>query len=269
MNAFYNQKTVLVTGAASGIGRLLAEKLFYLNARLVLWDIDNVGLEEVKDDLGNSDQLLIQEIDVTDTEKIGQLADSLIEEDVIPDILVNNAGIVVGKKFVDHTPDEIHRTMMINTESLMQITLKFLPEMIKKGNGNIVNISSASGYIGNPNMSIYASSKWAVTGWSESLRLEMKKYKTGVCVTTVIPSYVDTGMFRGVTPPKLIPMMQPEELVNKIIVGVRKQKSKVQAPLMVQFVPLLKALLPTRLFDWLAERVFRVYHSMDTYKGRS
>lgn len=90
----------------------------------------------------------------------------------------------------------------------MHIALELLPEMILRGSGHIVNIASAAGFVSNPKMSVYVASKFAVVGWSDSLRLEMERNKTGVHVSTVTPYYIDTGMFAGVK--TLIPILKPE-----------------------------------------------------------
>ena len=113
-----------------------------------------------------------------------------------------------------------------------------------------------------------ASSKWAILGWSESLRLEMEQLKTGIGVTTVIPSYVDTGMFSGVKAPAFTPILTTEKIVDKMIHGIEAGKTEIRAPFIVHFTPFLKAVLPKKMFDWLAGSVLGVYHSMDTFKGR-
>ena len=117
-------------------------------------------------------------------------------------------------------------------------------------------------------MSVYAASKWAVLGWTESLQIEMKKLKTGVHVTAVIPSYIDTGMFDGVKAPLLVPILKTDDIVERMITGIAKKKRTIKAPFMVRFVPLLKSLLPASAFDWLAGNVLGVYSSMNSFKGR-
>jgi len=151
----------------------------------------------------------------------------------------------------------------------MWVVHAFLNEMIKRGSGHIVNLASASGYIGNPRMSVYAASKWAVLGWSESLRIEMEKLKTGVKVTAVIPSYINTGMFDGVKAPFLVPILETDDLVNRMLKGIAKGKNEIRAPFMVRFVPFLKSVLPAKAFDKLAGNILGVYSSMDTFKGRN
>jgi hypothetical protein len=117
-------------------------------------------------------------------------------------------------------------------------------------------------------MSVYAGSKWAVTGWSESLRIELEKMKKGVQVTTVQPGYIDTGMFEGVKAPLLTPILKPEKIALKIIRAVEKNKVTIRSPFMVKLTPFLKGVLPQRTFDFVAGKIFGVYSTMDSFTGR-
>ncbi len=270
MKTFYNDKTILITGAASGIGKRFAEKVSEAESvRLILWDRNPEILNEVRQDLQPQAEVHVSGLDVRDSELIQLEADHLIKENLVPDIIVNCAGIVTGKMFHEHTLSEIERILQINTIGSMWVARAFLNEMMKRGTGRIVNIASASGYIGNPRMSVYAASKWAVIGWSDSLRLEMDKLQTGIGVTTVIPSYIKTGMFEGVKAPLLVPLLETDEIVNLMLRGIAKGKKTIQAPFMVRWVPLIKAVLPDRIFDWVAGNLLGVYRSMDSFKGRN
>lgn len=268
MKSFYRNKTILITGAGSGIGREFADKVSQYGVTLILWDMDTESLQDFSSKLGDNTEVLISNIDVTDADQVAGEADQVIKSSFTPDIIVNCAGIVVGEYFEDHSSSDIINTLMVNCAGSMHVVKSFLPAMIKRGSGQIVNIASASGYIGNPKMSVYAASKWAVIGWSESLRLEMEQKNTGISITCIIPSYVNTGMFEGIKAPLLVPLLDTDVLVRKMLKGIKRKKFKVQAPFLVRFVPLLKTMLPRFIFDWLAGRVLGVYHSMDTFKGR-
>lgn len=270
MQNFYHNKTILITGAASGIGKRFAEKVSgFSDITLILWDRNPDILNRIKDGLSGRANVLTADVDVSDYSIIQSEAGALIAESIIPDIILNCAGIVEGKMFHEHTEQDIQNTISINTAGSMLIVKAFINEMIERGSGNIVNLGSASGYIGNPRMSVYAASKWAVLGWSESLRLEMQKLNTGVKVTTVIPSYIKTGMFDGVKAPMLVPLLETDDIVDKMMKGIAKGKHKIQAPFMVRFVPLIKALLPDTAFDWVAGNMLGVYRSMDSFTGRN
>lgn len=269
VSRYYQNKTILITGAASGIGRRFAEVISErADVTLILWDRNPDILEQVKEELNSRAKVSITSIDVTEADIIQLEAQRIIKQKMLPDIIINCAGIVVGKNFHEHSYTQINKTVQINTTGSMWVARAFINEMIERGSGQIVNLASASGYIGNPRMSVYAASKWAVLGWTESLQIEMKKLQTGVHVTAVIPSYIDTGMFDGVKAPLLVPILKTDDIVERMITGIANKKRAIKAPFMVRFVPFLKSILPASAFDWLAGNVLGVYSSMDSFKGR-
>jgi len=259
-----------VTGGAKGIGKLLGIMALEKGAEcLIVWDIDRNAMQVIKEQCRQRDlKCHTYCVDLSKTGEIEHHAQQVKEEVGAVDILFNNAGIVTGKPFVNQNFRDIHKTLAINIEAVMVTANAFLGAMISRGAGHIINISSASSLMGNPNMSVYAGSKWAVSGWSESLRLEMEGSQTGVKVTTVQPSYIDTGMFEGVKAPLLTPLLKPETIARKIIEAVKKDKILLREPFIVKITPFLKGVLPTRIFDIVAGRLFRVYESMNTFRGR-
>lgn len=268
MKSFYRNKTILITGAASGIGRAFAETVAPYGVTLILWARDPSPLLNFRKTVSSNTEVLVSAVDVTDATTIASEADQLIKGAFVPDIIVNCAGVVTGNSYFSaQGAEEIERTMRVNTVGSMLVVNAFLEQMIRRGSGQIVNVASAAGYLGHPRMSVYAASKSAVISWSESLRLELAELNSGVSVTCIIPGYVDTGMFEGVTAPRLVPLLETDALVQKMLKKIRKRRFKVETPLMVRFVPFLKVVLPRRMFDWLAGRVFRVYRSMDTFQG--
>lgn len=269
MTKIKNQ-TILVTGGASGIGRLLGERCLREGAsQLVVWDINEKKLAVAKQQLeqqGYNVHTYI--VDVSNPEEI-QTAATLTLTEVGPiDIIFNNAGIVVGKFFHEHSHAEISKTIDVNVLGVMHVARAFLPQMLERRQGHIINIASAAGLLANPKMSVYVGSKWAVLGWSESLRIEMEENKTGVRVTTVTPSYIKTGMFEGVKPPLLAPLLEPEEIVDKIIDAVKNNDILVTAPWSVHLIPILRGLMPTRVFDWFIGKGLGIYESMASFVGR-
>jgi len=265
------ESTLLVTGAASGIGRLLVERgLDRGAARAVLWDVNEEALVAVVDELREAGRTCFPYVvDVADPQAIHAAAERVLADVGPVDVIVNNAGIVVGKPFGEHDTGDIERTIRINVLGPMHVTAAFLPSMRERRRGHIVNIASAAGLLPNPSMSVYASSKWAVLGWSESLRLELEGEDRGVHVTTVTPSYINTGMFDGVRAPRLTPIIEPETIVAAILDAVEANRILLRAPFMVKLLPLLRGVLPTRVFDLVAGRLFGVYSSMDTFVGRA
>lgn len=261
-------KSILITGGASGIGKLMGEACLKKGAsKLIVWDVNESALEQcVKEFSVKGYKVVPYLVDVSNVDAIQKAADHVLNESNV-DVLINNAGIVVGKPFSEHSADEITKTLAINVEGVMQVTRAFLPSMIERKSGHIVNISSAAGMMSNPNMSVYAGSKWAVLGWSESLRIELESLKEDLHVTTVTPSYIATGMFDGVKSPLLLPFLKPQKIVDAIIKGIEKNKLFVRKPFMVNTLNFVKGILPTRIFDWFVGTVLGVYKSMDEFRG--
>jgi all-trans-retinol dehydrogenase (NAD+) len=262
--------TALVTGGASGIGYLTGRRLLEAGAaRLLIWDIDTQALERVTAELaGSGFSAAGAAVDITDLDGVRAAVHDLVTQGEAVDILVNNAGIVVGRDFVDHSHADIRASMAINALAPMHIALELLPDMIERGRGHIVNIASAAGLTPNPRMAVYCASKWAVTGWSESLRIEMERGRTGVAVTTVAPYYISTGMFEGVRSP-VIPILRPEYAARRIVEAIRDDRILLRMPRIVNVLPLVRGLLPARAYDRVVGRWLRVYETMSTFRGRS
>lgn len=267
-----SRKTILITGGAGGIGKLMASRFLAKKAaHVVLWDINEEALNKTVAEFKRDGyhQVSAYKVDVANTKEVEKTATETMLEHGAVDILINNAGIVPGKKlFSEHSAIDIDRTININTSAVMHVTRVFMPDMLRRKAGHIVNIASASSYIGNPNMSVYAASKWALLGWSESLRLEMETEKTGIQITAICPSYIDTGMFNGVSTPLLLPLLKPNDIVNKIINAIEKNQDMVMAPDLVNALPFFKGVLGRKLFDKFAGLI-GVYSSMSTFEGRS
>lgn len=205
-------------------------------------------------------------VDITNAEMVKETAARVKSEHGVVDVLINNAGIVVGKYFHEHTTREVEQTMAVNALAPMLVALEFLPAMMAQNSGHICNIASSAGLISNPGMSVYAASKWSVIGWSDSVRLEMKKLKKQVGVTTVTPYYINTGMFDGVK--SVVPILNPEKVARRIISAIEHQRIFLSMPWSVRFVRFFQGLLPVWFFDWFVGRVMGVYSTMDHFKGR-
>jgi short-subunit dehydrogenase len=262
-------KIALITGGASGIGKLMGIELLRKGLNiLVIWDFNEILLKATVAEFENEGYKVFSFIiNVMDTGSVITTAQKVKEEIGTIDILINNAGIIVGKYFLDHTHEDIDRTMGVNSAALMHITKEFLPAMVNMKEGHIVNIASAAGIVSNPKMSVYVASKFAVVGWSDSLLLEMRNAGTNVQVTTVTPFYISTGMFEGVKS-SVVPIVKPEIAVKKIIKGLEKNSRYVRMPGIIYWVPLFKGILPAFLFDIIVGKWFGMYRSMDEFKGR-
>lgn len=262
--------TVLITGGASGIGKLMGEMCLQQGARrLIIWDIDeNKAVALVTSLRSRGYEVHYNILDLEKTEAIIKAAKEVLEKFGAIDLLFNNAGVVVGKEFIHHTHRDIDFTTNINVNALMHVALEFLPAMISRKKGHIINIASAAGLMAVPKMAVYVASKHAVLGWSESLRLELETVSKNLHVTTVTPSFISTGMFEGVRSP-VIPLVTPEKAAKKIINAVKRNKLFVRMPGIVYLVPFIKGVLPQRWFDVVAGKWFGFYKSMNSFRGRS
>lgn len=264
---------VLVTGAASGMGRLYALRAAREGAEVViLWDVDADALAGTAVEVAALGARAVpRTVDLADRAAIAGAAREARAEGPLA-LLVNNAGIVRGAYFWDHAPDrDIALTMDINALAPMYVTLEFLPDMMA-GAGRprrILNVASAAGTVSNPRMSVYAASKWAVIGWSDSLRLELEQQGYGhLKVTTFCPSYISTGMFEGARGPLLTPLMTPEDAVDRAWRATTAGRPQLIAPAMATLGKVLKGILPVRAWDFVGGKVFGIYTTMDSFTGR-
>ncbi|XP_053103178.1 epidermal retinol dehydrogenase 2 isoform X2 [Hemicordylus capensis] len=192
---------VLITGAGSGIGRIMALKFSRLGATLVLWDINVEGNKETARLARENGATRVHyyTCDCSKRQEIYQVADQVKKEVGDVSILVNNAGIVTGKGFLN-TPDSlIEKTMDVNIMAHFWTFKAFLPAMMASNHGHLVTIASGAGLMGINGLADYCASKFAAVGFAESIHTEMLALgKTGVKSTLVCPYFINTSMFDGV-----------------------------------------------------------------------
>ena len=270
----FQEKRVLITGGASGIGKIVGRMSLEKGASaLIIWDINQQNIDATVAELSAYGRVFAYRVDVSSESSVEQTYDRVRREVGAVDILINCAGIVTGNGYFDSVPTvDIHRTMDINATAPMIITSQILPEMVARDSGHICNIASAGGLIANPRMAVYAASKWAVIGWSDSVRIELRERKSRVRVTTVAPYYTKTGMFDGVRS-RLLPLLEPEYVARKIVRAIERDTAfqcimNFIVPLSMHFVRSMQGLLPIRVFDWLFGEVVGIYHTMDNFTGR-
>lgn len=262
-------KKVLITGGASGIGRLLADLVAARGGQPILVDVNEQALATARVELESGGyQCTTYTCDLSKRANISELANKVIAGDGHVDILINNAGIVSGKTLLEADAQDIELTFAVNTLALFHVTRAFLPSMIEQGQGHVVTIASAGGIAGTARLVDYCSSKFAAVGFDESLRLELKRLKIPVRTTVVCPYYVDTGMFEGVKTrfPWLLPILQPQPLAQRIIRAIERDRARLLVPWFVYTIYPMR-LLPVSWQDammgWLG-----INRSMDEFKGR-
>lgn len=265
----FEKANVLITGGASGIGKIMGRMALEKGAKcFIIWDINLVGIEATRKELSKYGKVKGYVVDVSNNEIVNIAYRKTVEDCGDIDILINCAGIITSNKTFDQqTPEEIVKTMNINTIAPMFVARAMLPDMLKRNRGHVCTIASAGGMISNPKMSVYAASKWGVIGWSDSVRIELQEMKSDVHFTTIAPYYINTGMFDGVKS-RIIPILKPEYVAKRVIRAIEKNKAFRGIPFGFHFIRFWQAILPTRVFDFFFGKVFGIYHTMDQFTGR-
>ncbi|MGD8868602.1 MAG: SDR family oxidoreductase [Gemmatimonadales bacterium] len=262
-------KTALITGAAGGIGRLLAHGLAKEGASLVLWDVAHPELKAVTEELRlGGANVFPYYPDLSDREAVYATARRVLEDCGPVDVLINNAGIVTGKPILEASDEEIVRTFAVNALAPFWTIRAFLPAMVERNGGHIVTIASAGGLVGAPRLTDYSASKFAAVGLDEALRLELRRDGPDIMTTVVCPFYVSTGMFDGVRTrfSWLLPILSPEYAVAKIVSAIKRNRRRLVMPRFIYIAPAMR-LLPTAWFDALVD-FFGVSRGMDEFRGR-
>ena len=182
-------KLVVVTGAGSGIGRATALAFAAEGARVVACDIDQARLDALAPELG-ARAALVTRVDVADRAAMQAFADRVHAIRPAVDVVVNNAGVAIGGTFLDTSLDDWDWLLGINLRGVVHGCHFFLPPMVARKQGQIINIASIFGIYAAPNTTAYVASKFAVLGMSRSLRAELAD--VGVGVTAICPGLIDT-----------------------------------------------------------------------------
>ncbi|MQY19920.1 SDR family NAD(P)-dependent oxidoreductase [Nocardia macrotermitis] len=199
-DAYFTGKVCVITGAGSGIGRALAENLSRRGAKLALSDIDTEGLAEtVRRCEALGAQVKSDRLNVAEREAVLLYADEVKKHYGVVHQIYNNAGIAFHGEVVDSQFKDIERIMDVDFWGVVNGTKAFLPHLIESGAGHVVNVSSLFGLIAVPGQSAYNAAKFAVRGFTESLRQEMMARKQPVKVTCVHPGGIKTAVARNAT----------------------------------------------------------------------
>ena len=185
-------KTVLVTGAGSGIGRSSAIAFGSRGADLALCDVNEAGLAETEEALkALGRDVFSRRVDVANAEEMRGLAEEVHRRVRAVDILMNNAGVGLGARFLETSLEDFDWLLRINLRGVIHGCHFFLPPMVSRGSGgHVVNVASMAAYAPSDALSAYTTSKYAVLGLSESLRMELQAHRIGV--TAVCPGVINT-----------------------------------------------------------------------------
>lgn len=238
---YYCGRVAVITGAGSGIGRALAVDLAARGARLALSDRDGAAVAETARQcrLGAA-SVRADPVDVTDRPEVLEYASSIADDFGAVDMTFSVAGIIHTGSVLESRFSDIEQVLAVNFWGVVNITKAFLPYVIHSKSGHVVNISSAFGLMSAPSYSAYNSSKFAVRGFTESLRQEMIVDGRSVRVTCVCPGGIRTpimrnGLFAASENPTLVAdrfdrkvaRMTPENAATRILSGVERGRARV------------------------------------------
>jgi NAD(P)-dependent dehydrogenase (short-subunit alcohol dehydrogenase family) len=261
-------RTAVITGAGNGIGRAIAVALARRGCHLALADVDETGMTETAE-LVRRDALRVSRhlLDVADRAAVAEFPRVVAAEHPGVDVLVNNAGVAVGGTFEQVSEEDFEWLFEINFWGVVRMTRAFLPRLRKSEDARVVNLSSIYGVVAPPEQTAYSASKFAVRGFSESLRHELDAL--GIGVTVVHPGGVATTIAEkarvpaGVSEEEIARRMEkyrkllrmPPEVAGEIIVrGVERRQSRVLVGSDAKAISLIARLLPASYWKLLALR---------------
>lgn len=262
------ERVAVVTGAGGGIGRGIALALSSRGCHLALADISAAGLAETAG-LIRGAQVTTHRLDVTDREACIALPGAVLHEHGRVDLLVNNAGVAIGGTFEQVDESDFDWLMQVNFHAVVRLTRLFMPHLKKSDQARIVNVSSLFGLIAPPGQTAYCAAKFAVRGFSESLRRELEEAGSSVGVTVVHPGGINTEIARSARPPRHVTneeasliaaerdrfqkflRMSPVQAGEIIVAGIEKQRSRVLVGTDARIASLIERLVPVGYWNLL------------------
>jgi NAD(P)-dependent dehydrogenase (short-subunit alcohol dehydrogenase family) len=237
---------VAVTGGARGIGLAIARAFASRGDRVVVGDLDVAAAAEAAADLGG----VPVRVDVRDPVSFAAFLDAAGDAAGPIDVLVNNAGVAPHGRFLDLDPAALDCVLEVNLRGVVHGMRLALPPMIARGSGHVVNIASLSSRIPLPGAAVYAATKHAVLGLTESVRVEIRG--SGVRLTTVMPTFVSTEIISGLPLRGPVPTIPPERVAAAVVKAVDRGGPPVlTVPRWLGFLPWLANTVPHRMRDAL------------------
>lgn len=259
----FKNKVAAITGAGSGIGQQLAILLAKEGCHLSLSDVNEQGLVETVEKLKNTDvRVTIKKLDVSDRIAVKAWAEETVKDHGSVNMIYNNAGVALASTVEGISYEEFEWIVNINFWGVVYGTKEFLPLIKQTGDGHIVNISSLFGLTAQPTQSAYNATKFAVRGFTESLRQELDMENCGVSALCVHPGGIRTNIANsarmndsvknlGMNPEKSAKSFNkllrcpPEEAARQILEAVKKDKRRLLIGNDAKALDLLQRLLPT------------------------
>jgi short-subunit dehydrogenase len=242
----WNDKVTVITGASSGIGRLLALEVARRGARVVLVARRENRLRAIAEEAGPNAEVVV--CDVADKTQSLEACAKIIERHGRVDVLVNNAGYGHHRPFLDWDLDDMERVMRVNYLGSLYFTKALIGQMVERRSGWIVFIASVAGRIGVPDETAYVASKFAMVGLAEALTIEVED--KNVHVLTVCPGSVETDFFDDEAKHRLPDvekrlMIQPEQVVDGVLHALARGKHELTVPSKIKAAYVVRAVAPT------------------------
>lgn len=268
-------KKAIVTGGAMGIGLATCKRLVREGCDITIWDLSQKEMEKAENELkGMGGKVFCHLCDVSDKDRVHELADQAKKDMGSVDILINNAGYVRHGMFWERPVEEAVKQIDVNVNALFYAIHKFLPDMLERNSGHIVNVSSGVSISSAPGLAAYTTSKWAVWGMTDVMRLEvMAAGRNGVKFTSVHPGNIISGMFEGfklnILGRLFAPPVKNHDVIAKGIVevGLKKNRNLVIRPRSIYIAKILRGLLPDSVFGRMT-LLFGVGNCIGEFKGR-
>ncbi|XP_026146018.1 epidermal retinol dehydrogenase 2 [Carassius auratus] len=244
---------VLVTGAANGIGKLIAKELGHHGATLVLWDINSDALDRTAKELKQilDVRVYAYTCDCSRRSDVYRVAELVKREVGDVSILVNNAGMVTGKySFVEAPDNLVDRTLRVNVAAHFWTYKAFLPAMLQRNHGHLVCVACHGGLFAMNGLADYCASKSAAVSFAESVTLELLVLKKeGIKTTIVCPYLINTKMFRGCQTkrPSFLPILDQRYVAKQIVDAILQEKMYLLLPSRLHFLMALKSVMPAKL----------------------
>ncbi|XP_014679342.1 PREDICTED: epidermal retinol dehydrogenase 2-like [Priapulus caudatus] len=246
-------ETVLVTGAGSGVGRLLAIQFARHGAKVVCTDINEKGNNETVAELvtvaSNPDKVHGYTCDVSSRKEVYNLAEKIRQDVGSVSILVNNAGVAGSCKYVTECQDDVmEKIMKVNALAHFWTVKAFLPGMLRRNHGHLVTVASSAGLTGGPKVADYCASKFAAIGFHQSVALEIRAMESDVVTTLLCPGHIRTSMFEGFKMRfSLVPSLEPEQAVDLMMNAILKNQEMLNIPKVLNLIiPFMTWFLPAK-----------------------
>ncbi|MEP6919753.1 MAG: SDR family NAD(P)-dependent oxidoreductase [bacterium] len=249
---FWQDKVVMLTGASSGIGRGLALELSRRGAKLGLIARRADALGEIVDEIaGSGGTALALPADVQDAPSLRRAADRLRSELGPIDLLIANAGIAATADAAKLQPEAIANVINTNMLGAANSAAAVVPEMVARGSGHLIVISSLAAYRGLPKSAAYCASKAAVSAFFESLRLDLRP--RGIDVTIIHPGFIKTSLTAG-RQSQMPFLLELDDAVNKIVWAIEKRRKSYAFPWQLASVVRAGMVMPSFIYDWISSR---------------